>query len=295
MNARTVIASLLLLLAGSALAKAQETYKIEYKLKPGEQIVSKIYHEAQTQTNISGVHEDSSSQTTSIKVWEVQSATNDEITFVYSIDSVDMRQSIGGGEEAKYNSKTDTTAPQVFQRVAETVRKPLATITINHTGEVLKRDNELKSPLMGIGELTVPLPAEPVAVGAQWHVPRDLRVRLENGSFKIIKIREMYKLEKVSAGVATIRMESQPLTPVTDPAVEAQLIQQLSKGTIKFDLDTGRLLSKKLDWSENVIGFRGADSSMRYDATWSEELLPSSARTAPVKTASAQEKSATPK
>jgi hypothetical protein len=73
---------------------------------------------------------------------------------------------------------------------------------------------------------------------------------------------------------------TQPLTPVNDPAIEAQLVQQLSKGTIKFDIDSGRLISKRLDWSEHVLGFRGAESSMRYDATWTEELVPSSARTA---------------
>ncbi|MFO0940983.1 MAG: hypothetical protein U0930_09460 [Pirellulales bacterium] len=246
MNARIVIASLVLSTI-STLAVAQETYKFEYKLKPGEQIVSKIYHEAQTQTNISGVQEDSSSQTTSIKVWDVQSATKNDITFVYSIDSVDMRQSIGGGEEVKYNSQTDQEAPRVFERVAETVQKPLATITINRVGEVLKRDNELKSPLMGIGDLTVPLPAEPVAVGAQWHVPRDLRVRLENGSFKIIKIREMYKLEKVSTGVynshgisATNARYRSGRRSSVDTAAQ--------QGSIKFDLDNGRFLSKKLDW-----------------------------------------------
>ncbi len=276
-----------LVITGSSIA--QEKFKLEYKLKPGEQIVSKVYHEAETQTNISGSSEDSRSQTTSIKVWEVKSAEKDgNITFVYSIDSVDMQQSIGDGEEIKYNSKSDKEAPKVFQRVAETVQKPLATITINRFGEVVKRDNELKSPLMGIGDLAVPLPPEAVAVGAEWQVPRDLRVRLDDGSYKVIKVRELYKLEKVSNGIATIRMESQPLTPVSDPSIEAQLIQQLSKGTIKFDLDTGRLISKKLDWSENVVGFRGAESSMRYNATWSEELLPATARTAATKPAASK-------
>lgn len=275
------------LVTGSSIA--QEKFKLEYKLKPGEQIVSKVYHEAETETNISGTSEESRSQTTSIKVWEVKSTEKDgNITFVYSIDSVDMQQSIGEGEEIKYNSKSDKEAPKVFQRVAETVQKPLATITINRFGEVVKRDNELKSPLMGIGDLAVPLPPEPVAVGAEWQVPRDLRVRLDDGSYKVIKVRELYKLEKVSNGIATIRMESQPLTPVSDPSIEAQLIQQLSKGAIKFDLDTGRLISKKLDWSENVVGFRGAESSMRYNATWSEELLPATARTAATKPAASK-------
>lgn len=281
------LAIVVLVITGSSIA--QEKFKLEYKLKPGEQIVSKVYHEAETETNISGTSEGSRSQTTSIKIWEVKSTEKDgNITFVYSIDSVDMQQSIGDGEELKYNSKSDKEAPKIFQRVAETVQKPLATITINRFGEVIKRDNELKSPLMGIGDLAVPLPPEPVAVGAEWQVPRDLRVRLDDGTYKVIKVRELYKLEKVSNGVATIRMESQPLTPVSDPSIEAQLIQQLSKGAIKFDLDTGRLISKKLDWSENVVGFRGAESSMRYNATWSEELLPATARTAATKPAASK-------
>lgn len=265
----------------ASVSQAQSKVQLEYKMKPGEQIVSKVYHEAETQTRISGLDEDSHSQTTSIKVWEVQSIDAEKnITFVYSIDSVEMQQNVGEGEVFKYNSQTDAEAPKIFQRVAETVQKPLATITINRFGEVIKRDKELKSPLMGIGDLAVPLPSEPVAINAEWQVPRELRVKLDDGSLKQIKVRELYKLEKISAGVATIRMESQPLTPVTDPSIEAQLIQQLSKGSIKFDIDNGRLLSKKLDWSEKVVGFRGADSSMRYNATWSEELLPSSARTA---------------
>ena len=133
---------------------------------------------------------------------------------------------------------------------------------------------------MGIGELTIPLPAEAVAIGGQWNVPREIRVKLESGAFKTIKVRELYTLEKVSAGVATIRIETQPLTPVNDPAVEAQLIQQLSKGSIKFDLDRGRLISKKLAWQDEVIGFRGPDTSLRYDAEWAEELQSEMSRTA---------------
>lgn len=284
MTARFAL-SLSLVFCFSGSISAQQKVKLEYKLKPKERIVSKVFHQADTQTNISGSNEESSSQTTSVKVWEVQSVDKDSITFVYSIDSVDMKQSIGEEEAVQYNSQTDKDAPKVFQRVAETVRQPLATITIDRVGEVLKRDKELKSPLMGIGDLTVPLPKEPVAQGAEWQVNRDLRVRLDDGTYKVIKVRELYRLEKVSAGVATISMTSQPLTPVTDPSIEAQLVQQLSKGTIKFDIDSGRLLSKKLDWSESVIGFRGAESSMRYDATWSEELLPASPRTASAKEA----------
>ncbi len=258
--------------------------QLRYKLKSGEQLVSKVVHFANTRTKMSDHEESSSSRTITEKVWEVSSVNpNGEMTFEYRITSVELAQSVGDGEELKYNSLTDTEAPDMFKRVAETVSKPLATVTINPQGQVIQRDSELKNPQLGMGELTLPLPDEAVAVGSQWSVPRDARVKSENGVHKTIKIRELYTLEKVSAGVATIRIESQALTPVKDPATESQLIQQLSKGEIKFDIDNGRMLSKHLNWNDEVVGFRGPATSLRYDAKFTEELLPQTKRTAALK------------
>lgn len=261
---------------GAALQK----YQLRYDLKPGEKLVSKVVHFAETRTVMSNLEEESSSRTTSEKVWEVLSADGDEMTFVYKINSVSLAQTVGDGEELSYDSQSDTSVPDVFKAVAETISKPLATITINSRGQVVKRDKDLQAPQLGIGELTIPLPEEAVAIGAQWNVPRELRVKLDSGAFKTVKVRELYTLEKVSAGVATLSLITQPLTPVNDAAVEAQLIQQLSAGEIKFDLDRGRLISKTLDWSDEVLGFRGAETSLRYDAKFTEELLPESSRTA---------------
>lgn len=44
----------------------------------------------------------------------------------------------------------------------------------------------------------------------------------------------------------------------------AQVVQQLSNGIIRFDIDNGHMLSKQLDWDETVIGFQGANSLMEY-------------------------------
>lgn len=279
-KASTLAIYLLSFWSGVQFTSADETYLLRYRLQAGEQLVTQVTHHSETQTMISGASEDSSARTSSIKVWEVQSVDDSgNMTFEYRIDQVEISQTIAD-ETSSYNSQTDSQAPAVFQQVAESVAKPLATITIDPTGELVRRDREFNVPFLGIGEITIALPREAVAVGAQWHVARDLRLRLDKRKYKMIKVRELYCLEKVSAGVATISIATQPLTPIHDPAVEAQLIQQLSKGTIKFDIDSGRLLSKRLDWSEKVFGFQGPESSMRYGAQWTEELLPSRARTA---------------
>ncbi len=277
-----------LLLAGLASAQtkldsttAGPKVSLRYKLKAGEQLVSKVVHFAETRTKMSGHEEASNSRTITEKVWEVSEVKpNGEMTFEYRISAVELAQSVGDGEELKYNSLTDTVAPDMFKQVAETISKPLATVTINPQGQVVNREGDLKSPQLGMGELTLPLPADPVAIGGQWSVPRDMRVKSENGVHKTIKVRELYTLEKVASGVATIRIQTQPLTPVSDPAVESQLIQQLSQGEIKFDVDRGRMLSKVLNWSDEVVGFRGPETSLRYDAKFTEELQPDTKRTA---------------
>ena len=262
-------------------AAAAPTVLLRYKLKPGEQLVSKVIHLADTRTKMSEHEETSTSRTVSEKVWEVSTVNpQGEMTFEYRINSVELAQSVGTGEELKYNSLTDTEVPDMFKQVAETVSQPLATVTINPQGQVIRRDSKLKNPQLGMGELTLPLPEEALAIGAQWSVPREARVKSEAGVHKTIKMRELYTLEKVSAGVATIRIESQPLTPVADPSTESQLIQQLSKGVIKFDVDQGRMLSKELIWSDEVVGFRGPETSLRYEAKFTEELLPQTKRTA---------------
>lgn len=268
------LATAFLATAAIAQGRTSDEYLLRYKLKPGNVLVSKVEHFAETKTTMTDHVEQSSSRTASEKAWEVQSVTPEgEATFVYKILAVNLAQTVGENNEISYNSSTDQEIPDVFKPVASTIGKPLATITINSRGQVIKREGELKNHQMGMGDLTVPLPEGKIKIGGQWSVPRELRVKLDNGKYKKVKVRELYTLEKVSAGLATIKIETQPTTPVSSRAVEAQLMQQLSKGKIKFDIDAGVMLSKKLDWSDRVIAFRGPDSSLEYDAKFTEELV----------------------
>jgi len=46
----------------------------------------------------------------------------------------------------------------------------------------------------------------------------------------------------------------------------------LSNGTIKFDIDAGRMISKELGWDKVVVGFSGAGSVMDYSARLDEQV-----------------------
>jgi hypothetical protein len=90
---------------------------------------------------------------------------------------------------------------------------------------------------------------------------------------KKIKTLQKFKLEEVRDGVATIRMSTVILTPVREPAIEAQLVQRESSGVVRFDIDAGRIIGQQMDVDKQVVGFRGEASSLHYLSRFTEQIV----------------------
>ena len=259
----------------------ERTFVLQYKFKPGERLRWKIVHLGVTETKIQGNKQTSRSRSVSTKVWEITGVDAEgNITLTHLVDDVDMSQQVTGQAEVTYNSATDKTVPPEYQHVAKTVGVPLTQAVITPSGKLVERKSEAQEFQFGVGELATPLPEAPVKIGDSWSAPNEIQVRLRNGQVKQIKTRQKFTLQKVLTGVATVAIETQVLTPVREPEIESQLVQQLTKGEFKFDIDAGRIISKQLDWNEKVIGFNRADSLMQYQARFTEELLGGQAATA---------------
>lgn len=286
MNRVLGIALAAFLMAGSPLGAEQADeggakYLLRYSLRTGEKLDFEVTHAAKTKTRISGSEEVSQVHTVSRRHWDVTAASDTEMTFNHLVDAVEMTQQQGTAEEVRWDSESGQPAPAIFARVAEQIGKTLSTVTVNARGqETAREDNGGTKASLGMGSLTLALPEQPIAVGESWSVPREVKVRSEDGSVKPIKIRELYTLEKVKTGVATLSLRSEPLTPINEESIRAQVVQQLSNGVIRFDIDNGRMLSKQLDWDETVVGFQGANSLMEYRARLTEMLLDGVDRTA---------------
>ena len=258
-----------------------QSHTFAYRAKAGETLRWKVTHLVTVDTKIRGSEQSAKTRSSSTKSWRV-TAVDDEgnITFVYMVDDVDMWQSVTGRQEIRYNSRTDSQPPREYEVAAKSVGVPLATVVIDRFGRVVKRDSEQSQFNPGLGELTIPFPEKEMKVGARWNVPDEIRIRLEDGRVQRVQTRQSYTLEKVETGVATIGIKTEVLTPIDDPKVHAQLVQRLTQGSVKFDLDAGRLISRQMDLDETVIGFSGPDSVMQYLARLTDELQPASAAVA---------------
>ncbi|MEZ6112686.1 MAG: hypothetical protein R3C99_16990 [Pirellulaceae bacterium] len=252
----------------------QVEFELRYKFTPGETIKTQVVHVATTETKIKGNTQTSKSRAVSTKVWKIDAVHEDgSITFTHSVENVEMWQQVTDRPEVRYDSRTDEEAPPEYEGVQETIGVPLATITIDRLGNVVKREGgSQRQASLGLGDIAVPLPAGQVKLGHEWNAADEVFVRLANGQSKRINVRKHFTLDKVQTGVATISVRTQVLTPTQDPQILAQLAQQLTNGTIRFDVDAGRLLSRQMDWDETVVGFNGADSMLQYLARYTEEL-----------------------
>lgn len=258
--------------AAERLAKT-EAYDLRYKFAAGDELRYRTEHLSTVETRIQGVTQTAKCRSGSTKVWRVTKVDEKgNATFTHMVDDVDMWQQVTGREEQRYSSKTDKVAPPGYETVASSVGVPLADITIDVRGLVVKRDNKLPQFTLGQGQLTLPLPPRPVKIGEFWNLPVDVRVQLESGQMKVVSTRVVYELKQVLTGVATIGMKTEVLTPINDQAVEAQLVQRLLEGEIKFDMDAGRVLSQELRQDKTVLAFKGAESRMQYLARYTEQL-----------------------
>jgi hypothetical protein len=138
-------------------------------------------------------------------------------------------------------------------------------------GRVLDRRELRPCPPAATGDLVVvPLPEEPVGVGAEWTVPQDVVVEVPNGPRKAVRTRLRYRLEALKDGIATIAVDTTVLTPIDDPRLEARLLERIWDGTVTFDVGAGRVVGRRTSIDRRVVGFGGPQSSVRYKASLEE-------------------------
>lgn len=253
---------------------ADTEFLLQYQMRPGEELRYEVEHLVKVTTEIQGNTQRTKSRSNSRKVWKVLEVdpTTGNITFTHEIDYVDMWNESQDREPTQYDSRTDAEPPPGFEQVAASVGKPIAKVTVDRSGRVVQREDTLKQHNLGTGGLLVPLPEAAVKIDAEWGVPGNVTVRLADGSYKTIKTRQVYRLKRVESGVATIETTTQVLTPAIDARMRSQLLQKMTHGEIRFDMDSGRVISRQLDWDEDVVGFNGPASNMSYLARHTEQL-----------------------
>jgi hypothetical protein len=252
-----------------------EKYSLRYKFAMGEVLRYDVRHATNTRTTIDESTQQALTQSDSVKAWKVTDVLpSGEIEFVHVVEWIRMTNEAPEQPANKYDSRTDETPPRGFEQAAAAVGVPLSVIRIAGDGEVTFREE--KHPQRKPTEdmpITLRLPKEPIAVGTKWDHPYDVPAERKSGAKIKVHTRRVCTLREVKSGVAVIDVEYQVLTPV-EPYVSAQLIERITKGTVRFDIARGRVIWQEHNVDKRVLGFASTASSMHFVSRLQEKLLP---------------------
>ena len=252
-----------------------ETVHLRYVFRRGDTVASRVEHRALTETTMNGVTESVETMTDSTRTWRVGLVdAAGAATLEQSVNDVTMTSRSSDRGEIRWASSGDAEPPPGYEAVPASLGVPLVRLTVSPAGLVLERRELRPCPAAASGDLViVPLPEEPVPVGHIWTVPDEVIVEVPNGPRKAVRTRLRYRLEAVHDGLATIAVDTTVLTPLDDPRLEARLLERIWDGTIRFDIEAGRITSRRTAIDRRVVGFGGPQSSVRYKASLDEQTI----------------------
>lgn len=163
--------------------------------------------------------------------------------------------------------------PKMFRNVAHSLNKSAPKFKVPEVGAELDEDGREIVPEGGHPCFVLPLPETEVAVGDTWKVNMSVKARVAQGVMRDVRLLRTLKLESVADGIAEISTATSIATRVRDPATRAQLAQATPQGTIRFDIDAGRVVSRTLESDETVLGVFGKQSLLTARCETTERLL----------------------
>ena len=269
-----IVLSLFATQADAAKKPSRHKYLLQYKFQMGQVLRYRVRHATDIRTTIEETTQEAESTSDSIKAWKVTDVLpGGEMEFVHVVETVRMTNTVPNRGTTKFNSETDKTPPVGFEQAARAVGVPLSVIRIQPDGQIVEREEKHPQPAASEDmPITLQLPAKAIAIGEQWDSSYQIDANRKNKAKLKVQTRRVCTLKSVKSGIATIKVEYQILSPIS-AYVESQLVSKLTKGTVRFDIQAGRMVSQKQDTDRRVIGFSGKASSMHFVSRLEERLL----------------------
>ena len=208
-------------------------------------------------------------------------------------ERIKLSSQFNAEQPREFDSAIPGPVPEGFEAVASVVGLPLVELTVAAGGEVTKAESLLpgaegidRDATAAYRDLFPGLPEGRVAAGDSWE--ERVTVRVREGTGKLTKpwvLRRTSTLTGVEDGVATIAVTMTPLPPPVDPRVREQLAGRCPKGTVTFDIASGRLLTQVATVDDQVINHRGAGSLLRLTSAHDQRLTETVPTPAPARTA----------
>lgn len=177
------------------------------------------------------------------------------------------------------SANKDEDPPKQFRDVSERVGRPLARLRVSPRGELVSmthidaRGRTKKAEPEVTDNVLVAFPEKPLRVGDTWSEEFEVEVNVARNVTRKARLRRTFELASVEGDRATITYEIAVLDLVLDPSIGMQLIQRTPSGSIVFNMQQGRIVSKTQSLDERVFGPFGPGSLMHAWSNRTERII----------------------
>jgi hypothetical protein len=292
--------------------QAPAEFLLAYKFEAGQQVHFLLETDSKIDVQKSGFAQTNHNNTTTERHFRVLSTNSDgSAQLELTIDRVKLSYSFDDSPPTVYDTGAADLPPKGFERVRDSVGRPLGQMKMSRDGKLLdltslhspqdqlrkkidlvlqiclnrKLDDFPKSvsDLVGLSRPNQPVdesqnflvvfPDRPVHVGESWYDDIHARLSFSRTLTQQITLRRTYTLHSVNGNLATIRMATAEITPVTDPMLRGQMLQLTPEGQIMFDMEKGMIVAREHGVDSAAPDALGPGTVMRAKSSFNEKLV----------------------
>lgn len=268
LNSRTglICVAILALLCGACgfhshvMAEEAATYRLKFQFAPGQDWYYVCPNGASYLVEYSQAKETVTHTSMFLRHLSVVKVNEDGSADIQLVLDRAYMTAQNGGVNSLYNSDVPDQVPTEFAGVHASIGKP-QNFRLSPFGKILPIPGQPQS--VEQVELLFQLPEQPIAIGATWKERFEASVPVNKDSklSRPLKMERHFKLTSVDEGIASIAMTTVCLSPMNDPFQESQIMQRKANGVIRFDIEKGYLVDRRLQIQEKVVGHEGPGSA----------------------------------
>lgn len=259
------------------------TVVLKFKFQSGQFVHYAGHSKVEYHTELEDRSYDSSQSNESGSHFRVVTVDEKGLALIEPIlDRTRMTAQLPEKKAVVFDSSGDEQSDPQFQAVRDSIGKSVARFQVSPLGKLVKAivvDRDAPKALQDAAErlemrfpFLLTLPETPVSVGDKWREEYSVVV-INEGLKQPVPLRRIYELTGVAENVAIIKFRTLALTPLHDPELEKQIIQQTPVGTIEFDIDRGLVRSYTSAINRSTINAFGPRSLLKVSGESSEKLV----------------------
>lgn len=247
----------------------------QYRWQKGQILEYRVEHITVVSETAGGSKVEMSSRSNSVKHWRVVDVDAHNVaTLQLTLSSLRHEQVRPNGEVMLFDSMNPgKSEPELREQMSQYIGKALASFRMDGTGQVIEVMQGVASRFAAEPPFLVVLPGQAVNPGQAWQ--RNYHIVLDPpvGTGEKYAAKQIYRVAGIDRGRVTLGLTTDLQSQPESVADRIPLLQKLTQGQIVFDVQTGRLISARLNVDRTLENHQGAGSSYRFQSRYSEDLI----------------------